>query len=72
MSSDIKRNSEGYKDSTAYRAIMSIEELKKRKMKEQDEHDKLVQHIKYVVELAGFKLSSRVRLVHRQSGRRYE
>lgn len=72
MSSDIKRNSEGYKDSTAYRAIMSIEELKKRKMKEQSEHDKLVQHIKYIVELAGFKLSSRVKLVNKQSGRRYE
>lgn len=72
MSSDIKHNAEGYKDSTAYKAIMAIEEAKKRKMKEQAEHDKLVQHIKYVVELAGFKLSSRVKLVHKQSGRRYE
>lgn len=72
MSSDIKRNSEGYKDSTAYRAIMSIEETKRRRLKEQAEHDKLIQHIKYVVELAGFKLSSRVKLVHKQSGRRYE
>lgn len=53
MSSDIKHNAEGYKDSTAYKAIMAIEETKKRKMKEQAEHDKLVQHIKYVVELAG-------------------
>jgi len=41
-------------------------------MKEQAEHDKLVQHIKYIVELAGFKLSSRVKLVNKQSGRRYE
>lgn len=72
MSSDIKRNSEGYKDSTAYRAIMSIEEIKRRRLKEQAEHDKLIQHIKYVVELAGFKLSSRIKLVHKQSGRRYE
>ena len=72
MSSDIKHNAEGYKDSTAYKAIMEIEEAKKRRLKEQAEHDKLVQHIKYIVELAGFKLSSRVRLVHKQSGRRYE
>nr|WP_314448911.1 hypothetical protein [uncultured Lachnoanaerobaculum sp.] len=72
MSSDIKHNAEGYKDSTAYKAIMAIEEAKKRKMKEQAEHDRLVQHIKYIVELAGFKLGSRVKLVHKQSGRRYE
>ena len=71
MSSDFY-NAEGYKDSTAYKAIMAIEETKKRKMKEQVEHDKLVQHIKYIVELAGFKLSSRVKLVNKQSGRRYE
>ena len=72
MSSDIKHNAEGYKDSTAYKAIMAIEETKRRRLKEQAEHDKLVQHIKYVVELEGFKLTDRVKLVHRQSGRRYE
>ena len=72
MSSDIKHNAEGYRDSTAYKAIMAIEEAKKRRLKEQAEHDKLVQHIKYIVELAGFRLSDRVKLVHRQSGRRYE
>lgn len=72
MSGDIKHNAEGYKDSTAYKAIMAIEEAKKRKMKEQAEHDKLVQHIKYIVELAGFRLGDRVKLVHKQSGRRYE
>nr|DAX87281.1 MAG TPA: hypothetical protein [Caudoviricetes sp.] len=72
MKGDIKHNAEGYKDSTAYKAIMSIEEAKKRKMKEQAEHDKLVQHIKYVVELAGFKLTDRVKLVHKESRRRYE
>lgn len=72
MSSDIKHNAEGYKDSTAYKAIMAIEEAKKRKMKEQSEHDKLVQHIKYIVELAGFRLGDRVKLVHKESRRRYE
>ena len=71
MSNDFY-NAEGYKDSTAYKAIMAIEEAKKRKMKEQAEHDRLVQHIKYIVELAGFRLGDRVKLVHRQSGRRYE
>ena len=72
MSSDIKHNAEGYKDSTAYKAIMAIEEAKKRRLKEQAEHDKLVQHIKYIVELAGFKLGDRIKLVHKESRRRYE
>lgn len=40
MSNDFY-NTEGYKDSTAYKAIMAIEEAKKRKMKEQAEHDNL-------------------------------
>ena len=71
MSNDFY-NTEGYKDSTAYKAIMAIEEAKKRKMKEQAEHDKLVQHIKYIVELAGFRLGDRVKLIHKESRRRYE
>lgn len=71
MSNDFY-NTEGYKDSTAYKAIMAIEEAKKRKMKEQTEHDKLVQHIKYIVELAGFRLTDRVRLMNKESRRRYE
>lgn len=71
MSNDFY-NTEGYKDSTAYKAIMAIEEAKKRKMKEQAEHDKLVQHIKYIVELAGFRLGDRIKLVHKESRRRYE
>lgn len=72
MSSDIKHNAEGYKDSTAYKAIMAIEEAKKRRLKEQAEHDRLVQHIKYIVELAGFRLGDRVKLMHKESRRRYD
>lgn len=72
MSSDIKHNAEGYRDSTAYKAIMAIEEAKKRRLKEQEEHDKLVQHIKYIVELAGFRLGDRVKLMHKESRRRYD
>lgn len=70
MSSDFY-NTEGYKDSTAYRAIMAIEETKKRKMKEQAEHDELIKHIRYIVNLAGFRLGDRVKLVHKESRRRY-
>lgn len=72
MSSDIKHNAEGYKDSTAYKAIISMEEVKKRQLKEQAEHDELIKHIRYIVDLAGFKLTDRVRLMNRESRRRYD
>lgn len=72
MSSDIKHNAEGYKDSTAYKAIMAIEETKRRRLKEQAEHDELIKHIRYIVDLAGFKLGDRVKLVHKESRRRYD
>ncbi len=72
MSSDIKHNAEGYKDSTAYKAIMAIEETKRRRLKEQAEHDELIKHIRYIVNLAGFRLTDRVRLINKESRRRYE
>jgi hypothetical protein len=72
MSSDIKHNAEGYKDSTAYKAIVSMEDFKKRQLKEQAEHDELIKHIRYIVNLAGFKLTDRVKLMHKESRRRYE
>lgn len=72
MSNDIKHNAEGYKDSTAYKAIMAIEETKRRRLKEQAEHDELIKHIRYIVDLAGFKLTDRVRLINKESRRRYE
>ena len=71
MSSDFY-NTEGYKDSTAYKAIMAIEETKRRRLKEQAEHDELIKHIRYIVKLAGFKLTDRVKLMHKESRRRYE
>lgn len=72
MSSDIKHNAEGYKDSMAYKAIMAIEETKRRRLKEQAEHDELIKHIRYIVDLAGFRLGDRVKLVHKESRRRYD
>ena len=65
-------NTEGYKDRTAYKAIMAIEETKRRRLKEQAEHDELIKHIRYIVDLAGFRLGDRVKLVHKESRRRYE
>ena len=71
MRNNLKHNFEGYVDSTAYKAIKSVT-AEEKKLAIQSDHDKLVQHIKYIVELAGFRLGDRVKLVHRQSGRRYE
>lgn len=49
-----------------------MEEFKKRQLKEQTEHDELIKHIRYIVDLAGFKLTDRVRLIHKESRRRYD
>jgi hypothetical protein len=49
-----------------------MEDFKKRQLKEQAEHDELIKHIRYIVDLAGFRLGDRVKLVHKESRRRYE
>lgn len=71
MSSDIKHNAEGYKDSTAYKAIQSVS-AEEKKLAIQSEHDKLIMHLKYMIELAGFRLSDRIRLVHKVTGRKFD
>ena len=71
MSSDIKHNAEGYKDSTAYKAIKSVS-AEEKKLAIQSDHDKLIMHLKYMVELAGFRLSDRIRLVHKVTGRKFD
>lgn len=71
MSSDIKHNAEGYKDSTAYKAIKSVS-AEEKKLAIQSEHDKLILHLKYMIELAGFRLSDRIRLVHKVTGRKFD
>jgi hypothetical protein len=71
MSSDIKHNAEGYKDSTAYKAIQSVS-AEEKKLAIQSEHDKLIQHLKYTIELAGFRLSDRIKLIHKVTGRKFD
>ena len=71
MSSDIKHNAEGYKDSTAYKAIKYVS-AEEKKLAIQSEHDKLILHLKYMIELAGFRLSDRIRLVHKVTGRKFD
>lgn len=71
MSSDIKHNAEGYKDSTAYKAIQSVS-AEEKKLAIQSDHDKLIMHLKYMIELAGFRLSDRIKLVHKVTGRKFD
>lgn len=71
MSNDIKHNAEGYKDSTAYKAIKSVS-TEEKKLAIQSDHDKLILHLKYMIELAGFRLSDRIRLVHKVTGRKFD
>lgn len=71
MSSDIKHNAEGYKDSTAYKAIQSVS-AEEKKLAIQSDHDRLILHLKYMIELAGFRLSDRIKLVHKVTGRKFD
>lgn len=72
MSSDIKRNAEGYKDGTAYKAIMAIDAEQSKKLRLQEEHCQLIRHLKYVIKLAGFELDGRIKLVHKSTGKKFE
>jgi len=71
MSSDIKHNAEGYKDSTAYKAKQPVS-AEEKKLAIQSDHDKLIMHLKYIIEIAGFRLSDRIRLVHKVTGRKFD
>ena len=56
------KNSEGYKDTTAYRAIKNID-------KEDEKFQKLLNAIFDICDLAGFKIEGRITLVSKKSGR---
>ena len=71
MKNNLKHNSEGYVDSTAYKAIQSVS-VEEKKLAIQSEHDKLIQHLKYTIELAGFRLSDRIKLIHKVTGRKFD
>lgn len=56
------KNSEGYKDTTAYQAIKNID-------KEDEKFQKLLNAIFDICDLAGFKIDGRITLVSKKSGR---
>lgn len=63
-----KLNAEGYADPTAYMGMREV-------VKEENETDKraydLVKVLKYIIRLAGFELTERIRLRDTKSGREY-
>lgn len=56
------KNSEGYKDLTAYQAIKNID-------KEDEKFQKLLHMIFDICELAGFEIEGRIVLVNKKTGR---
>ena len=56
------KNSEGYKDLTAYQAIKNID-------KEEEKFQKLLNVIFDICELSGFKIEGRIVLVNKKTGR---
>lgn len=56
------KNSEGYKDLTAYQAIKNID-------KEEEKFQKLLNVIFDICDLAGFKIEGRIVLVNKKTGR---
>lgn len=63
---DMRRNSEGYYDPTAYRGTKDIiqEEQEIAKL-----NHKVIQSFRLLVDLAGFEIVGRVTLKHKESGK---
>ena len=73
MANELKKNGSGCSDPTAYAAIMKVskEGKPKKRHREQDVSD--VMHIiKRFLEIIDFELGSRIVLVDKQTGKRYE
>lgn len=56
------RNREGYKDPTAYEAIKKVD-------KESERFHKLLGHIFYICDLAGFRIEGHIILTDKETGK---
>ncbi len=61
MDKDLRKNTEGYTDLTAYRVIKSIDE--------EERFHKLLHDIFYLCEMAEFKVEGRIVLIDKKTGR---
>lgn len=69
---ELKKNSKGYPDPTAYKAIKRVEKSEKelaQKQKEDERFRKLLDTIFAICEIAGFKIEGRITLRDVKSGR---
>ena len=64
----IKRNSEGYKDPTAYAALSKIyrEELEESKRVAE-----LISVLKFIIDKSGYELTARIALREKRTGKEY-
>lgn len=60
------KNPEGYHDPTAYYGMKSV--VREEAKQDAAVHD-LIHHIRYVANLAGFDVASRITLKHKESGK---
>ena len=68
---DLKRNSEGYSDQTAYKAIKNIDKEKKNDItdEEYDRFHKVIDTIYNICALSGFHIAERIILIDKENGR---
>jgi hypothetical protein len=68
---ELKKNSKGYPDPTAYEAIKKVEKSEKELARKQEDErfHKLLNNIFSMCELAGFKLEGRIILKDIKTGR---
>lgn len=59
---ELLRNASGYIDPTAYKAIKKVDE-------DDERHNKVLNTIFYICELAGFRVKGRIVLEDKKSGR---
>lgn len=73
MANELKKNGSGCSDPTAYAAIMKVSREGKKKGRDRDKDVSDAMHIiKRILEIIDFELGSRIVLVDKQTGRRYE
>ncbi|WP_245157210.1 hypothetical protein [Anaerovorax sp. IOR16] len=66
---NVKLNASGCKDLTAYKALKPM--IKSDAAVEKKVH-KLIENIKYIINLAGFELAGRIKLKDKKSGREFK
>lgn len=63
------KNAEGYKDTTAY---FGMQDAVKEEEKTDRRADDLIFVLKYIIQLAGFKLTERIKIRDVKSGKEYK